>query len=218
MSNKQFCKITPVQLVGTSRYYPNALRKAARFPTLRPPAAWPGPAPGSWGDGISFPAFFAVTMSNNINATIPAKDLADALDHLKKARAILDPHLHPLTPKERKTLYKLGDKSVGFMNKLLTYATNTPAFVPAFIDLAELKQDVGVATDLGPVEQFAAQLALDLNSTKMLAGSEGMDQTSPIYKNIKFQAEQNQPGAQAAYDDLSKQFPGRPSKKAAPTA
>ena len=47
----------------------------------------------------------------------------------------------------------------------------------------------------------------------MLAGSEGMDGTSPIYKNIKFLAEQNQPGAQAAYDDLSQQFPGRPAKK-----
>ena len=155
-------------------------------------------------------------MSNTINAAIPAKALADALDHLRQARALLDPYLHPLTPKERKTLYKLGDKSVGFMNKLLTYAANTPAFVPAFINLAERKQDVGVATDLSPVEQFAAQLALDLNSTKMLAGSEGMDQTSPIYKNIKFLAEQNQPGAQVAYDDLSQQFPGRPSKKAVP--
>lgn len=48
----------------------------------------------------------------------------------------------------------------------------------------------------------------------MLAGSEGMDGTSPIYKNIKFLAEQKQPGAQAAYDDLSQQYPGRTIKKA----
>ena len=152
-------------------------------------------------------------MSNQINATIPQADLDKALDLLKQARALMEPHLHPLTPKERKTLYKLGDKTLGFMQKLLTYATNTAAFVPAFISLAEVKQDVAVATALAPLEQFATQLALDLNSTKMLAGSEGMDGTSPIYKNIKFLAEQNQPGAQAAYDDLSQQFPGRPAKK-----
>ena len=155
-------------------------------------------------------------MSNLINTAIPPKILADALDHFKQGRALLEAYLHALTPKERKTLYKLGDKSIGFMQNLLNYATNTPAFVPAFIDLAEVKQDVAVAAALSPVEQFVAQLALDLNSTKMLAGSEGMDQTSPIYKNIKFLAEQNQPGAQAAYDDLSKQFPGRPSKKVVP--
>ena len=110
----------------------------------------------------------------------------------------------------------MGDKSVGFMAKLLDYAANSPAFVPAFISFTELKQDVGVATALAPLEQFAAQLALDLNSTVMLAGAEGMAQASPVYKNIKFLAEQKQPGAQAAYDDLSQRFPGRPAKVAAP--
>ena len=153
-------------------------------------------------------------MSNQINAAIPQADLDKALDLLKQARAIVEPHLHPLTPTERKTLYKLGDKNLGFMQKILTYATNTAAFVPSFISLAEVKQDVAVAAALAPLEQFTAQLALDLNSTKMLAGSEGMDGTSPIYQNIKFLAEQKQPAAQGAYDDLSQQYPGRPSKKA----
>lgn len=110
----------------------------------------------------------------------------------------------------------MGDKSVGFMAKLLDYAANSPTFVPAFISFTELKQDVGVATALAPLEQFAAQLALDLNSTVMLAGAEGMAQASPVYKNIKFLAEQKQLGAQAAYDDLSQRFPGRPAKVAAP--
>lgn len=108
----------------------------------------------------------------------------------------------------------MGDKSVGFMTKLLDYAANSPTFVPTFISFTELKQDVGVATALAPLEQFAAQLALDLNSTVMLAGAEGMAQASPVYKNIKFLAKQKQPGAQAAYDDLSQRFPGRPAKVA----
>jgi hypothetical protein len=155
-------------------------------------------------------------MPNQINTPIPPSDLAKALDHLKQARAALTPYLYPLTPDERKTLYKMGDKSVGFMQKLLIYATDTPSFVPSFINLDEVKQDVGVAADLSAVEQFAAQLALDLDSTKMLAGSEGMDQSTPIYQNIKFMAEQNQPGAQAAYDDLRQHFTGRPSKKGPP--
>ena len=153
-------------------------------------------------------------MSNQINGPVPQADLDKALDLMKQARTIMERHLHPLTPQERKTLYKLGDKMLGFLQKLLSYATNTPAFVPAFINLDEVKQDVAVATAFLPLEQFASTFALDLSSTRMLAGSEGMDGGSPIYKNIKFQAEQNQPGAQGAYDDLSQQFPGRPSRKA----
>ena len=157
-------------------------------------------------------------MSNQITAAIPADELAKALEHLKQARAVLAPHLHALTPDERKNLAKMGDKSVGFMAKILDYAANSPTFVPAFISFDELKQDVGVAAALAPLEQFAAQLALDLNSTTMLAGAEGMAQASPVYKNIKFLAEQKQPGAQAAYDDLRQRFPGRPTKAAAAKA
>ncbi len=131
---------------------------------------------------------------------------------------MLEPHLHPLTPDERKNILKMGDKSVGFMNKLLGYAANTPAFVPAFVSFEALKQDVAVATDLSPLENFATQLALDLDSTVLVAGAEGMGLASPVYKNIKFLAEQNQPGAQAAYDDLSQRFPGRPAKQKPPQA
>ena len=152
-------------------------------------------------------------MSNQINSPIPQPELDKALDHLRQARTIVEQYLHPLTPKERKTLYKLGDKNLGFMQKIITYASNTAAFVPAFINLEDVKQDVAVAAALAPLEQFATQLALDLNSTKMLAGSEGMDGSSPIYKNIKFLAEQKQPAAQSAYDDLRQQYPGRPSKQ-----
>lgn len=46
----------------------------------------------------------------------------------------------------------------------------------------------------------------------MLAGSEGMDGSSPIYQNIKFLAGQKQPAAQSAYDDLSQHYPGRSAK------
>jgi hypothetical protein len=154
-------------------------------------------------------------MPNQITGPIPAAKLTEALNLLQQARTVLAPYLHPLTPDQRQHLAKMGDRSVGFMTKLLDYAANTPAFVPAFVDFAELKQDVGVATALAPLEQLAAQLAHDLESTVMLAGAEGMAQASPVYKNIKFLAEQNQPGAQSAYDELKTRFPGRSGNGAA---
>jgi len=76
-------------------------------------------------------------MSNQITAAIPPAELAQALDLLKQARAILAPYLYALTPEERKSLVKMGNKSVGFMTKLLDYAANTPAFVTGFISYQE---------------------------------------------------------------------------------
>ena len=95
-------------------------------------------------------------MSNSVSTAIPAKVLADTLDHLKQVRAALEPYLHALTPDERKSLAKIGSESVSFMAKLLDYATNSPAFVPTFISFTELKQGGGHAHVLAPFEQFAA--------------------------------------------------------------
>ena len=148
-------------------------------------------------------------MPNQITAPIPSAKLAEALNHLQQARTVLAPYLHPLTPDERQNIVKMGNKTVGFMQKLLDYATTSPAFVPPFISFDELKQDVDVAAALAPIEQLAAQLALDLSSTVLVAGAEGMGAALPVYKNIKFMADMKQPGAQAAYDDLSQRFPGR---------
>ena len=50
-------------------------------------------------------------MSNSVSTAIPAKALADALDHLKQARASLEPYLHALTPDEHKSLAKMGDRA-----------------------------------------------------------------------------------------------------------
>ena len=152
-------------------------------------------------------------MPGLINAPISPDDAAKALDLLQQVRALLAPGLHSLTPTERKTLYKMGPKSVGFMQSLVNYATASPDLVPKFVDLPALQLDVAVAATLDPLAQYAAQLALDLSSTQMLAGSEGMDQATPVYQNIKFLAAQNQPGAQGAYDELRKHFANRPSNK-----
>lgn len=145
---------------------------------------------------LLFNLLFSLFIPNQINATIPAGEPTRALNLLKQAHEILVPYLHALTPDERKNIVKMGDKSIGFMTKLLDYTTNTPSFVPAFIDFDALKQDVGVANDPTPLDQFAAQFALNLDSTVMVASSKGMSQASPVYKNIRFLAEQKPPGAQ----------------------
>ena len=51
-------------------------------------------------------------------------------------------------------------------------------------------------------------------STVMVAGSEAYTNSLTVYANIKFLAKNKQPGAQAAYDDLSVRFAGQgPSAK-----
>jgi hypothetical protein len=147
-------------------------------------------------------------MANEFHADIPATVIAEVQTHLDAIKTVLAPYLLSLTPEERKTMLRMADKTVAFVTKTTDYATNNAAFVPAFVDLAELRQDTAGMAALAPLRQQFEQLALDTDSTVMVAGSEAYGNALTVYGNIKFLAKNKQPGAQAAYDDLSVRFPG----------
>ncbi len=147
-------------------------------------------------------------MPNEFHSDIPAADVAKIQTHLDAIKGLMKPYLLSLTPDERRTMLRMADKTVAFVTKTSDYATSNPAFVPPFVDLAELKQDVAGMATLTPLRQQFEQLSLDLDSTIMVAGSEAYSNALTVYNNIKFLAKNKQPGAQAAYDDLSQRFPG----------
>ena len=55
--------------------------------------------------------------------------------------------------------------------------------------------------------QTTIHLVFEPNSTIIMTGSEGTSQASLVCQNIKFLAQQKQPGAQAASDDMSQRVP-----------
>ena len=161
-------------------------------------------------------------MQNLLAVPIPAAKLKEAFDFFEQGAAVLRPYLQALTPEQRETMLKMADKTVAFVNKIRDYAANNPGFVPDFVDMAEFKADSDALTGLSPVHMLLAGLALDTDSTMMLAGSDAYAAALVIYNNIKFLAKNKRPGAQAAYDDLRQRFPGggagRPAKPLTPPA
>ncbi|WP_210517172.1 hypothetical protein [Hymenobacter terricola] len=155
-------------------------------------------------------------MQNLFSTAIPDATLKKALGYFQQGAAELRPYLLALTPEERSAMLKMGAKTVDFVQKAFGYASNNPSFVPAFLDLEEFASDSAALAGLSPVQKLLDGLALDAESTMMLAGSDAYAAALILYNNIKFLAKNKQPGAQAAYDDLSQQFPsnggGRPPK------
>ena len=121
---------------------------------------------------------------------------------------MLRPYTSALTPRQRQNLLKMGDQTLAFVLKARDYARLDPSFVPGFVDMPEFESDAAALDGLAPLHQLLEALALDTDSTMMLAGSDAYAVALIIYNNIKFLARNNQPGAQAAYDDLSQRFPG----------
>ncbi len=153
-------------------------------------------------------------MPNEFRADIPAATLAQAQQHLDALKALLQPYLLSLTPAERKKMLRMADKTLAFVQKSTSYAVSNPAFVPSFLDLAELQQDAAGVAALTPLRQQFEQLSLDLDSTVMTAASEAYANALKLYANIKFLAKNKQPGAQAAFEELRVRFAGQGTPKA----
>ncbi|MFN0048317.1 MAG: hypothetical protein ACKVOU_04265 [Cytophagales bacterium] len=54
---------------------------------------------------------------------------------LKEVEAILEPYLIALTPKDRKTIHQINNKTTPFVKKVLDYALCNPKFVLAYMNL-----------------------------------------------------------------------------------
>jgi len=148
-------------------------------------------------------------MDNRNNTPIPPAVLAEINQKVKEIITAATPYLIPLTKKERKDLPKMGDKSVAFVQKAAELARNLPELVPAYIAMDDLQTDAANAAGLLPIEQQLAGLLLDLNSTRMIANSEGYVSSLLVYGAFQQAARAAQPGAQGAVDQLNPRFRGQ---------
>lgn len=153
-------------------------------------------------------------MQNLVSQAIPAKVVADALQSIRDACAVLTPYLVSLTPEEREELPKMGDKSVAFVTKAAEYAQSLSKLMPPYLDVEGLVVDAGVNASLLPLFQELNGLATDVDSTRLEAGSEGYTAALTAYGALKTAAHLNQPGAQAAVAELQPRFAGQGKRKA----
>ena len=145
-------------------------------------------------------------MDNVNDQAIPAAILAGALKKIKEARADLAPFLHPLTTKQREELPKMGDKTLAFVTKMAEYAQSLSDLMPSYLDVPGLVIDANTSNALLPVFQELDGFATDVDSTRMVAGSEGYTAALMGYGALQSAAKANQHGAQAAVAVLAPRF------------
>lgn len=152
-------------------------------------------------------------MNNIINIQISAADDTAITTAIATIVAKLTPYLHALTDEERRGGFKMGDKSVAFVNKGSAYGTQFATEMPASVKVADLNTDVIAVNKLNSYFKPLSTLMRGVEDTMMLAGGEAMEQSVMVYAAIKMAAHNNSVGAQEAYNDMKERFPGAPSKK-----
>ena len=140
----------------------------------------------------------------NISATVSAADL----QAVKEAVALIQqklPFLVNLTADERKGLFKAGPNSLSFVQNAQQAAQNNPDIFPKSFDVAEFASDVNLFAVLTDLNTLVAQLASEIDDTRMAVGGEAMKEAAQVYNYVKAAAATT-PGLKPIADQLGQRF------------
>jgi hypothetical protein len=81
-------------------------------------------------------------MKNNKHTTaIPETVITQACGQILAVIQQLAPHTIALTPHERQTMLKMGNKSLAFVEKARDYAHNNTSLTPSYLDMTAFDVD-----------------------------------------------------------------------------
>ncbi|NEO46138.1 MAG: hypothetical protein F6K55_19215 [Moorea sp. SIO4A3] len=140
----------------------------------------------------------------NITGTLSERDVQEIKTALQTIEQKL-PFLVNLTAEERRNMFKMGSKSLSFVNNSLTAAQSNPKILPASFDLDEFVRDYQLAVTLTDVLFQLRQLTEKVDDTLMAVSSEAMNSSLQVYDYIKTAAKRT-PGLKTIAESLGKRF------------
>lgn len=160
-----------------------------------------------------------MSQDNLLSASISAADKTTINTNIANVTTTLGAILSiSLTADDRKNMLKMGDKTLAFVQKTITYANQNAALVPVFLNLPEANKDLQLADDLNDIYKALLTLITSVEDALMISGSEAYNAALIFYASVKGAARSNVAGSQAIYDDLKQRFPNRVKKEAVTTA
>ncbi len=150
---------------------------------------------------------------NKISAALSSPDKIDILNKTAEIKAKL-PFLLNLTIDERKTLRKMGTKSVAYVQDCLRAAQTFPNLLPPSIKVDELAKDLALYNDLSDLLVSIKSLCEGIEDTIMISGSDAMIVSDNIYAYLK-QGSKQDANIKAQIEQIGLRYT-KTSKKASP--
>ena len=147
---------------------------------------------------------------NLISYQLTSADLA-AVDGALKTLEDRLASLIDLTPVQRRTLVKMGDKSEAFARKAVEVLNNNPNVLPGNFDLAELRRDLAGFDQLRGRLVRVARIHERMADSQLALGSDVMSATLEGYAFLKVAGQGE--GLDAARKALAVRFSRGPQKR-----
>lgn len=110
---------------------------------------------------------------------------------------------------ELKSLPKIADGRLPFVEKCAQYAVSNPEFLPPFANVPEFQNDLQGFKDMREMIRPVRQVLDNMENSMYVSGSEAWQAAMNYYRSVQFQAKMGVPGAQTIYDDLRPLFEKR---------
>lgn len=117
-----------------------------------------------------------------------------------------------LSPSEVQALFKVGPKSVDFVQEAYSVAVGFPAIIPPSLDVPEFQRDSRLFEQLGDILLQIGAVHEKVKQTYMAVGSEAMQSSLFVYK-LAGASKDKVPGLRVAYERLQARFKGQGKKK-----
>jgi len=121
---------------------------------------------------------------NRISASLSQADVDAVMAAITTIRQKL-PFLIDLTPEERRTLPKLGDKSRAFVSAALIVAQQNVDLLPRYFEVDEMAKDVHLVEVLDSIYAEMTKLYELLDDTRVAAGSEAYLAGLLVYQSVR---------------------------------
>jgi hypothetical protein len=144
---------------------------------------------------------------NLVSAALSAEDKTAIKTALQTINDKM-PFLINLTEDQRRDGLKLGDKTVGFLDKFNTYSQSNPEFIPSFLNMLEFAKDFALIDGLNELTRMANTLNQKMQDTLSEVGMEALAAALIYYGSVRDAAKNGVPNAKTIYDDMKKRFPG----------
>jgi len=143
---------------------------------------------------------------NLVSIVIPSDVVQTVLTAYQTIKTALKDYLIALTPEERRTILKMGDRTLAFVGKVIEFADANPNFVPPYMNLPELKNDFAAYEALHTMHTPLGQEVSELSDTLLSCGNDCYKAALVFYNSVKTAAKNDVPGAKALYEELKKRF------------
>jgi hypothetical protein len=114
--------------------------------------------------------------------------------------------INTLSPAERKRLIGAGVRNYGFIDKAFDIANDNPQFVPSFLSIAELWNDMHDFEDVRQLVWVLEKFLQLANEAMLVRGDKILRDALFIYNNLRELSKARVPGAQPLFEALLKYF------------